>query len=127
MSTPFEQYGQLLREHVSAIVEAELALDPARAERYAPFLAAGRVAPRVLGCQPALPERDPSPAALMPMWIVVDGRKASGAGTFIAFDPERQRFGVGRFEGHTAWYEGGSGSFLDLVAQLAGETTGDTG
>jgi hypothetical protein len=125
VSTPFEAYGQLLREQVAAIVEAELALDPVRAARYQAFVAAGRVAPRVLGCQPALPERDPSPAALMPMWLVFDARKARKEGAFIAFDPERQRFGLGHYEGPTAWYEGGSGSFLDLVARLAGETSGD--
>jgi hypothetical protein len=93
MTTPFDRYGQLLREQVSAIVAAELA-------------------------------RDPSPAALMPMWVVVDGRKADRAGGFIAFDAERQRIGLGRYEGHTAWYEGESGSFLDLVARLAGKATG---
>jgi hypothetical protein len=119
VSTPFEDYGQLVRDQVAAIVEAELALDPVRAAQYASFLARGRVRPRVLGCQPALPEPDPSPAALMPMWLVFDTRRASGVPTFIAFDPERQRFGLGRFAGETAWYAGGDGSFLDLVGRLA--------
>jgi hypothetical protein len=121
MHPSFEEYGRLLGEQVCAVVEAELLLDPARAARIREIIARGRVAPRVIGCQPAVPERDPSPAALMPMWLVFVLPAPSGDRVFIAYDPERQRFGRGFWEEETAWYRGGSGSFLELVEQLVAE------
>jgi hypothetical protein len=119
MGLPFEEYEALVHEQMAAIVEAELALDPGRAARYGPLLARSLVAPRVIGCQPAVPERDPSPAAMTPMWLVCEVRRAAGPGQFIAYDPERQCFGLGSWEGRTAWYLGDGGSLLDLVAELA--------
>src|SRR4051812_39725270 len=110
MSSPFEEYESLLHEQMAAVVEAELALDPSRAARYGPLLARSLVAPRVIGCQPALPERDPGPAAMTPMWLVCVVHRAGGLRQFIAYDPERQVFGLGSWEGPTAWYlvDGGS-------------------
>jgi hypothetical protein len=121
MHSSFEEYERLLHDQVSAVVEAELLIDPVRAARCRPVLARARVAPQIIGCQPALPERDPSPAALMPMWLVCAVPTGAGARAFIAYDPERQRFGWGSWEGPTAWYVGEGGSLLDLVEQLAGE------
>jgi hypothetical protein len=121
MHPSFAEYGRRLGEQVSAVVEAELLVHPARAARVQQILSRGRVAPRVIGCQPAVPERDPSPAALMPRWLVFMVVTGRGERAFIAYDPEHQRIGRGCWEGHTAWYAGGSGSFVELIAQLAAE------
>jgi hypothetical protein len=118
----FEEYGRLLGEQVSAVVEAELLLNPEPTAKIREIVAAGRVAPQVIGAQPALPERDPSPAALMPMWLVFALSTPSGRRAFIAYDPEQQRFSRGFWEGAMAWHVGGSGSFLELVEQLVAET-----
>jgi hypothetical protein len=124
MHFSFEDYEGLLHDQVSAIVEAELHIDPARAARCKQVLDSGRVAPQIIGCQPALPERDPSPAALMPMWLVCSVAARAGERAFIAYDPGRQRFGRGFWEGPTAWYVETAGSLLDLLEQLA-EVAGD--
>jgi hypothetical protein len=118
VSTPFEEYGRLLRDQVSAVIEAELLLDPVRAETYEELLHRCLVEPQPIGCQPATPERDPSPAAMVPLWLVLQEPPARGDRYFIAFDPERRCFGLGVREGATAWYLGGCGSFLDMVERL---------
>jgi hypothetical protein len=118
VSTPFEEHGRLLRDQVSAVIEAELVLDPARAQAHQDLLERCLVEPRPIGCQPATPERDPSPAAMVPLWLVLQEPPARGDRYFVAFDPERRCFGLGVREGHTAWYLGGCGSFLDMVERL---------
>jgi hypothetical protein len=125
LRAPFEDFEQSLKEQVAAVVEAELLVDPARAERYQSLIEAGRVAPRIIGCQPALPERDPSPAAMEPMWLVLEWTTPVGQRLFLVYDPERQRFGLGEWEDHTAWFRGGSGGFFDLVQQIAAEAGGE--
>jgi hypothetical protein len=105
---------------VAAIVEAELTVDASRAARHAEALDRGRTHPRVIGCQPALPSRDPSPAALVPLWLVYEEPPARGDRYFIAYDPDRLCFVVGVWEGHTPWLVGESGPFLDLLDRLHG-------
>jgi hypothetical protein len=121
---PFEDFEQSLKEQVAAVIEAELLVDPARAARYRSVIEAGRVAPRIIGCQPALPERDPSPAAMEPMWLVLEWVTPAGKRMFVAYDPEHQRFGRGEWDDHTAWFYGGNGGFFDLVEQLAADVGG---
>ena len=121
MSTQFDAFGQVVREQVSAVVEAELLTNPARTERYRAVLRQGRVRPRLIACQPTFPARDPSPAPLRPMWLVFEAPPVRGERAFIALDLEHARFGLGRWEGHTAWFLGGEGGLLDLVEQLVAE------
>jgi hypothetical protein len=127
MLSSFEEFEALVIDQLSAIVAAELALDPRRAARYGAMLAPHLVSPRVIGCQPAVPERDPRPAALRPVWLVCAVRTRSGPRVFIGYDPEHLRFGRGYWEGPTAWYlednrEDGR-SLLALLEQVAGEAT----
>ena len=121
MRSQFDDFEQSLKDQVAAVIEAELLVDPTRAERYRALMEDARVAPRVIGCQPGLPERDPSPGAMEPMWLVLEATTQSGKRVFLVYDPERQRFGRGEWDGPTAWFYGGSGAFFDLVEQLAAE------
>jgi hypothetical protein len=108
-----------LQDQVSAVVEAELAIDPQRARGFTASPAGWRVPPEVIGCQPTVPKRDPSPAASIACWLVFETTEASGERYFIAFDPDRRRFGVGIWDGPTAWYLGDGGSLLALLEELA--------
>jgi len=98
---PLDDFLDLAREQVSAIIEAEITLDPLRASRHEEILRRCRVPPRVLGCQR---HPDPSPGGLLPLWLVLEEPPARGDRYFVAFDPEAGTFGIGVFEGERAWY-----------------------
>jgi len=119
VSTPFEHYGRLVRDQVSAVLEAEITLDPTRARTYAEVLRRCLVEPRPVGCQPASPETDPSPAALMPLWLVLEEPPARGDRYFIVFDPDCRDFGLGVWEGERAWFLSGWGSFFAMLERLS--------
>lgn len=97
---------------------AELIVDPARSQKHEELIRRCLVEPTPIGCQPTSPQRDPSPEAMVPLWLVLEEPPARGDRYFIAFDPERRCFGIGVREGYTAWYLGDCGGFLDMVERL---------
>ena len=119
MSTPYEELGRAAREAVAAVVDAEILVGPSHAQRYADFLRRCLVDPRPVGCQPAAPTPDPSPSALMPLWLVLEEPPARGDRYFVVYEPERRQFGVGVWQQQTAWFLGGWGGLFDMLARIS--------
>ena len=112
---PLDEFLAMARDQVSAIVEAEIALDPARASKHEETLLRCRVRPRLLGCQR---HPDPSPGGLVPLWLVLEEPPDRGDRYFIAFDSEAGAFGIGIYEGQRAWYLETCEGFFAAVERL---------
>jgi hypothetical protein len=119
LSTPFDELGRAAREAVAAVVDAEILVGSAQAARYTDFLHRCLVDPRPVGCQPATPTPDPSPAALMPLWIVLEEPPARGDRYFLVYEPDLRQFGIGVWQGHTAWFLEGWGGLFEMLARMS--------
>ena len=84
MSTPFQEYGELGKDQIAALVEAEIITNPELAEKYEELLGRCLLRPTLVGCQR---QSDPSAGGPTPLWLILEEPAAQHDPYFLVYDP----------------------------------------